>query len=103
MPLYVPVYPPEGGPPLQFVCLQPTTTESGRPAVCRKGTKSEGGMKVHLWRRHGVKLQRELFVEAPQAEQKPSPEKPHKRSKAGRRLEPASRSRRKKKATTDSF
>ena len=84
MPLYVPTYPPDGGPAIQFVCLLPA--KEGEPKACRKGTKTEAGMKVHLFRCHGIKLQLNMFepnapaqaVAAPLTAEEPAP-KPKKR------------------------
>lgn len=50
--LSIPLYPQYGGPPLAFACGQ-----------CGDVTKTKIGIWRHLWRKHKIKLQRELFDE----------------------------------------
>lgn len=53
MQIYLPLYPVEGGPPLGFFCSQ-----------CRAVTKTIRGVRIHLWRRHKLKEQIEMFSQS---------------------------------------
>lgn len=62
---FKPLYPPDGAPCLGFACGCLVDVQVEVPNVkanlCGKVTKTERGMKMHLLRVHGIKMQSELF------------------------------------------
>ena len=54
MPLYVPLYLPEGGKPLAFKC---------GASPCAAVTRTRRGMLLHLWRKHKIKAQLEMDLD----------------------------------------
>lgn len=49
MVIFKPLYPPEGGKPLAFSCT-----------FCHKPTRTERGIRSHVWKKHGIREQIEL-------------------------------------------
>ncbi len=59
-PVYKPLYPPEGSADgaKGFQC-------NFAPVACRAVTRTERGIRMHLWTCHGVRFQKELFNDEP--------------------------------------
>jgi len=56
LPVYKPLYPPEGGPLAGFKCCQ---------TGCGAVTRTERGMRIHVFVCHGIRFQRMLPLEPP--------------------------------------